>query len=156
MAGAALPLAAYYYKHGVSRGFEALMSKGTVLVVDDDPIVLEITRERLEGAGYEVHTRDAAIGTTEFIAKNQPDIVLMDVMMPGLSGDRLTELLQRQGRTKGVPVIFHSSKDAGDLDQLVRRVGAVGAIEKTSNDGEFVRQFEHLATLARLRASHST
>jgi CheY-like chemotaxis protein len=129
------------------------MNKGTVLVVDDDPITLEVARERLEGAGYQVHVRDQALGTTEFIAKNRPDIVLMDVMMPGLSGDKLAELLQRQDRTRQVPVILHSSKESADLDEMVERAGILGAITKTSDDDAFLAQFQRLAAQARLQGT---
>jgi CheY-like chemotaxis protein len=129
------------------------MNKGTVLVVDDDPITLEVARERLEGAGYQVHVRDQALGTTEFIAKNRPDIVLMDVMMPGLSGDKLAELLQRQDRTRQVPVILHSSKESADLDVMVERAGVLGAITKTSDDDAFLAQFQRLAAQARLQST---
>jgi CheY-like chemotaxis protein len=129
------------------------MNKGTVLVVDDDPITLEVARERLEGAGYQVHVRDQALGTTEFIAKNRPDIVLMDVMMPGLSGDKLAELLQRQDRTRQVPVLLHSSKESADLDVMVERAGVLGAITKTSDDDAFLAQFQRLAAQARLQST---
>jgi CheY-like chemotaxis protein len=129
------------------------MSKGTVLVVDDDPITLEVAKERLQGAGYEVHVRDQALGTTEYIAKTQPDIVLLDVMMPGLSGDKLAELLHRRERTREVPIILHSSKESHDLDPLVKSSGALGAIPKTSDDAEFLSAFQRLAARARLQGS---
>ncbi len=70
------------------------MTRGTVLVVDDDPIVLEVTRERLEGAGYVVHIREEALGTSQWTAEFQPDIVLLDVNMPALTGLDLAQLLQ--------------------------------------------------------------
>lgn len=129
------------------------MSNRTILVVDDDPIVLEVARERLEGAGYRVETRDQALGTTEFIAKNQPDIVLLDVMMPGLAGDRLAQLLKKQARTRQVPIILHSSKSAGDLSALVAEAGALGAIEKTSDDQQFLLELQQLLARARLSQS---
>ncbi|MFW6050921.1 MAG: response regulator [Myxococcota bacterium] len=129
------------------------MSKGKVLVVDDDLIVLEATRERLQRAGYDVETRDEAIGTTEYIAKHQPDVVLLDVMMPGLSGDRLAQLLKKQPRTRDVPIILHTSKSAGELEALVQQSEAIGAIEKTNDDDQFMLEFQRLVSRARLRKS---
>ena len=69
------------------------MNRRTVLVVDDDPIVLEVTRERLEGAGYIVYVREEALGTSQWSAEFQPDIVLLDVNMPALTGLDLAQLL---------------------------------------------------------------
>lgn len=132
------------------------MSKGTILVVDDDPITLEVARERLERAGYEVQVRDQALGTTEYIAKHQPDFVLLDIMMPGLSGDRLAELLQRKDRTRQVPIILHSSKEQQDLDALVGQAGVLGAIPKTSDDEAFLADFQRLAAQARLKMKGAT
>ncbi|HOU94276.1 MAG TPA: response regulator, partial [Polyangiaceae bacterium] len=69
--------------------------KGTVLVVDDDPIVLETTRLRLARAGWDVETRDQALGTAQWIVERRPDVVLLDVGMPGVSGDVIAEVLRR-------------------------------------------------------------
>lgn len=130
------------------------MAKGTVLVVDDDPIILEVARERLERLGYDVETRDEALGTTEYIAKSQPSFVLLDIMMPGLSGDRLAQLLSKQVRTRKIPIILHSSKSATDLERLVQETGAFGAIEKTSDDDRFELDFQRIVARARLRRVH--
>lgn len=116
-----------------------------VLVVDDDPIALEVARERLQRAGHQVVVRDRAFGTSRVILAEQPDVVLLDVMMPGISGDELASLLQEQVRTRRVAVVLHSSKEAGELEELVKRTGAAGAIHKTSDDGRFVAEFERIA-----------
>ena len=121
----------------------------TVAVVDDDPIILELLRERLERAGYTVLTHEGAFGTSEFISRTRPDFLLLDVMMPGLSGDRLAALLKRQVLTARVAVIFHSSKNEHDLAELVDRTGAVGSIEKTGSDTRFLSEFERLASRVR-------
>ncbi|MEO7035230.1 MAG: response regulator [Polyangiaceae bacterium] len=125
------------------------MSRGTVLVVDDDPIVLEVTKERLESAGYEVHVREEALGTSQWTAEFQPDIVLLDVNMPALAGTELAQLLKKRRATKGVAIILHSSIEPAELQSKLRAAGAVGAIQKTSDDRRFLEDFERLA--ARLR-----
>ncbi|MFW6067906.1 MAG: response regulator [Myxococcota bacterium] len=115
-----------------------------VLVVDDDPIVLEVARERLERMGHQVTTRDRSLGTTQAILADPPDCILLDVMMPGLSGDALAELLRKQKRTREIAIILHSSKSSDDLWELIRTTGALGAIEKTSDDARFEAQFQRL------------
>ena len=120
------------------------MTGRTVLVVDDDPIILEVVRGLLTEAGYNVLLRDQALGTAELIAREQPDFVLLDVMMPGLSGDRLAAILKRHALTSRVRIILHSSKEHSDLQRIVRETGVLGAIEKTGDGGRFLRDFARL------------
>jgi response regulator NasT len=126
--------------------------RGLVLVVDDDPIVLEVVRERLESAGFEVETRDQALGTSGWIAEKQPDAVLLDVMMPALSGSEIANLLSRRELTQKTAVIFHSSMSHTLLDEVTRSAGAVGLIQKTSDARRFILEFERL--LARFKAGY--
>ena len=122
------------------------MSKGKVLVVDDDPITLEVVRERLQRAGYEVSTRGEALGTSHWIARNRPDFVLLDVNMPALAGNELATLLRHNQRTRDICVILHSGLEADELQRLVHATGATGAIEKTADPRAFLAQFERLTT----------
>lgn len=125
------------------------MSRGTVLVVDDDPIVLEVTRERLEDAGYKVHTREEALGTSQWTAEFQPDIVLLDVNMPALTGPDLANLLKKRRATKDVAIILYSSLESAELQAKVRATGAIGAIQKSGDARRFMEEFERLAARAR-------
>jgi len=127
------------------------MSKGKVLVVDDDPITLEVMRERLERAGYDVATRGEALGTSHWIARNRPDFVLLDVNMPALAGNELATLLRQNQRTRDICVILHSSMEADELERLVHATGVAGAIEKTADPKIFVVQFERLISQFRNR-----
>ena len=125
------------------------MTRGTVLVVDDDPIVLAVTRERLEGAGYTVHTREEALGTSQWTAEFQPDVVLLDVNMPALTGPDLANLLKKRRATKDVTIILYSSLEPDELQAKLRATGAVGAIQKTGDARRFMEEFERLAARAR-------
>ena len=111
----------------------------TFLVVDDDRVSLEVTRERLERAGFEVVTRESALGTSAFIMKEKPDYVLLDVNMPGLTGDALAKLLKGRPHSR---VILHSCADRHRLAQLARECGAAGVIEKTNDERQFRAQLE--------------
>ena len=125
------------------------MSRGTVLIVDDDPIVLEVTKERLQGAGFTVHTREEALGTSQWTAEFQPDIVLLDVNMPALTGPDLALLLKKRRATKDIAIILYSSLESTELQAKLRATGAVGAIQKTGNARRFLEEFERLAARAR-------
>jgi two-component system OmpR family response regulator len=119
----------------------------TVLIVDDDPIVLAAAEERISGLGYDVTTRDQVLGTSQWIVQNQPWLLLLDVMMPAMSGSELASFLRRRGIE--THIILHSSKDMPELERLVESTGALGAIPKGLDDAEFERQFKALTRSAR-------
>jgi DNA-binding response OmpR family regulator len=118
--------------------------RGKVLVVDDDPVMLEVLRERLDSAGFDVYVRQDALGTSQWVAREQPDYVLLDVMMPALSGGELGQLLKRSTSTNQTAVILHSSMAAASLQPVLERTGAIGSIAKTSDGASFIAEFERL------------
>ena len=113
-------------------------------MVDDDPVVLELVRGWLEEAGYAVEVRETALGTAQQVAVDQPDVVLLDVMMPALSGSELAQLIRRHHRTALASVILHSSLEQKELDALVVKTGALGALPKTNDAERFVADFDRL------------
>lgn len=99
------------------------MLKKRILVVDDDKAILLATQSLLQNAGYEVVTHDTPFRTTEMIQTWQPDLVLLDVNMPGLAGDKLCELIRNNRRIQ-TTIFFHSSNDETSLRQAVAEFGA--------------------------------
>lgn len=122
--------------------------RGKILVVDDDPIILEVVRERLDAAGFDVYVRDEALGTSQWVAREQPDYVLLDVMMPALSGGELGQLLKRSAATSYTAVILHSSMSPASLQPVIARTGAIGAIGKTQDGAQFIAEFERIIARA--------
>ena len=88
------------------------MSEGTatVLVADDDEDILELVAFRLERAGYEVIT--ARDGTEALAAARErhPDLAVLDVMMPGMTGYDVTRELRGDDATRGIPVILLTAR----------------------------------------------
>lgn len=117
-----------------------------VLIVDDDPVVLEVTKAVLERLGHEVTTREQALGTTSAIMQQRPDIVLVDIEMPALSGDELVRVVRQQGLDElcSTAFILYSGRRAGDLARLVAETGALGAIEKTRNHEALAAEFQRI------------
>jgi len=112
--------------------------KITFLVVDDDPIALEVAKERLEKLGFHVTTRSQSLGTSAWIMSEKPNFVLLDVMMPALTGGELASLVRRRKLNTGI--ILHSSKTITELQQIVKETGALGAVSKTF--GEYLFNYE--------------
>ncbi len=126
-------------------------TESQVLVVDDDPIVLAQLEERLSEMGYDVTTRDRALGTSSWILKHKPWLVVLDLEMPALSGQELADFLRSKGLD--TPVIIHSGKSEEELREVVMSTGALGAIQKGLSDAQFGLQFNNLVRAARTRKS---
>jgi CheY-like chemotaxis protein len=102
-----------------------------VLLVDDEEDILKIARLSLESLGKltVVTAKDAREGLA-LAATESPDLILLDVMMPGMDGPSTFLELQRDPRLRAIPVIFMTAKvRRSDIDQFLQS-GAVGVIQK--------------------------
>ena len=101
-----------------------------VLFVDDEPGILKMVGKRLEIAGFEVVT---AVDGEDALAKSfavQPDLVVLDLMLPKISGLKVCPQLKQDPRTAQIPVIIFTGKDQ-DVDQeTCRRSGADSYVPK--------------------------
>ena len=103
-----------------------------ILVVDDSDLCRDLTRLILEGFGYEVVTLESGIGLSRALGREKPDLVLLDVSMPALSGNQVVEVT-RQHKLHRCPIVLFSDRPPGELSVLARNCGAAGFIAKTSN-----------------------
>lgn len=109
--------------------------QATVLVVDDDEDIVSLMRDFLEAAGYTVLTAGDGPTTLELLHHEPIDCLLLDVMMPGISG---FEVLRRIRETRDVPVLFLSAKQE-DSDKIRGLgLGADDYIVKSATPGEVV------------------
>src|SRR6185369_1210421 len=115
-------------------------SARTILVIDDNAVVLEATRATLEQAGFRVVTHDRANGAVVAVLHERPDLVLLDVNMPNMTGDSLADVLGRTRATRGTLVVLYSSLPANALRMKAMAAGAHGFIQKTGVQTELVRQ----------------
>jgi DNA-binding response OmpR family regulator len=101
-----------------------------VLLVDDEPVIRELVKAMLEGGGVEVRcVADGAKAVQEARAYH-PDLVLLDVVLPGLDGFSVCRLLKADPALAGAPVHMLTAR-ASDADHVTaRRAGADGYIEK--------------------------
>ena len=83
----------------------------TILIVDDAPTEAEVARVMLERAGYIVLWADTADKGIKMAEEKRPELILMDVVMPGMSGFQATRKLMRNPETREIPVIMLTTKD---------------------------------------------
>jgi two-component system OmpR family response regulator len=120
----------------------ARTAKGKILLIDDDEKVLTVCKRNLESAGYEVFTSSSALRMPQIVQREKPDLVLLDVEMPALSGEHVLDLATLFDFLRAVPIVLHSAKSDEELKSLVGRSNAKGYIRKTGNPIAFVSQVE--------------
>jgi CheY-like chemotaxis protein len=106
------------------------LSARKILIVDDDPLHLSLARELLEAEGYDVHVHATAFGATEKVIHERPDLVLLDVNMPALSGEGLVKVLRGRGLLGATQVLLYSSNDEESLRCAAERLGILGYVCK--------------------------
>ena len=112
------------------------MSK--VLVIDDSPTEIFQFKLMLEGLGHEVITAENGLDGVALALKEQPDLVLMDIVMPGMNGFQATRQICRGAETQHIPVIIVSSKDQETDKVWGERQGAKGYVTKPVDTGKLV------------------
>jgi two-component system chemotaxis response regulator CheY len=112
-----------------------------ILVVDDSDLCRDLTRLILEGFGYEVVTLDSGLGLSRALGREKPDLVLLDVSMPALSGNQVVEVT-RQHKLHRCPIVLFSDRPTVELSALARSCGAAGFIAKTSNPNALAQSVE--------------
>lgn len=96
----------------------------TVLVIDDSPTEAQFVTAMLEAVGYEVLWADAADKGIKMAKEQRPDIILMDVVMPGMSGFQATRKITKNPETADIPVIMLTTKDQVSDKAWAKRNGA--------------------------------
>jgi DNA-binding response OmpR family regulator len=115
-----------------------------IVIVDDDPALLGTAAALLERAGFEVFTCLTTFNRLNFIMEHKPDLVLLDVNMPMVTGDEIYRLMQDHARLRDYPVVFFSSNEEGELRRLVNRTGARGFISKSEVGSNFASKITRI------------
>jgi two-component system sensor histidine kinase/response regulator len=125
--------------------------KGIVLIVDDTPTNLDLLFKHLSKSGYKVLVAPSGKLGLRQAAQAQPDIILLDIMMPEMDGFETCEQLKAQDSTKDIPIIFMTA--LADLDNKLRAftIGAVDYVTKPFEHREVLARIDTHLTLKRLQ-----
>ena len=126
-----------------------------VLVVEDDPDQLEVTRLSLKSAGFAIGTAANGVEALKKVRTVAPDLILLDVMMPGMDGFAVCETLREDPATASIPVLMLTGL-CSHISQLVAfDAGATDYLVKPFVPEELVSKVEKLLHRAqRLQAYH--
>lgn len=94
------------------------MSKGSILVIDDEKDLIELVRYNLEREGFDVIVATDGKSGLEIATRHKPDMIVLDLMMPGMDGLEVCRQLRNDGRTIRIPVIMLTAK-AAETDRIV-------------------------------------
>ncbi|BAY45498.1 two-component system, regulatory protein [Kalymmatonema gypsitolerans NIES-4073] len=112
---------------------------GTILIVEDSPSELQLMSHYLEESGYNVIQATGAKEALEKAQSQNPDVIVTDVVMPGMSGFELCRSLKRNPATQKVPIVICSSKNQ-EIDRLwAMRQGADAYVTKPYTRDQLLR-----------------
>ncbi|MBW8304496.1 MAG: response regulator [Brevundimonas sp.] len=125
------------------------MAKSRILVVDDDPMILELLVTRLELAGYQVVTARDGHEALKRIAAAQPHAMILDVNMPRLDGFGVLRHLKSTERGQSLPVMVLTARyQASDVQEAIR-LGAKDFLAKPFTDNQLFLRVGRLLRSAR-------
>ncbi len=122
----------------------------SVLFVDDDPDVCDLVTYKLEQSGFDVRRASDGDAALREVAKKVPDLVLLDVMMPGVSGLEVLERWRKDEATAAMPVIMLTAKAQENDVERGFELGADDYVIKPFSPRELVRRVT--AVLSRRQA----
>src|SRR6185503_19406016 len=99
------------------------MANESILVVDDQPLTIKLIQSILAGEGYQVRVAANATEALQAIQSSEPDLILMDIHLPGLDGLALTKLLRSNPELRHVKIIAISAYSLTENDERITAAG---------------------------------
>jgi len=125
----------------------------TILIIDDSRTVVHALKTILEQAGYSTLAASDGKRGIELATDYQPDLILMDIVMPGINGFKATRLLRKDVRTEDIPIIIMSGNEQATEKFWGMRLGANEFLSKPIQRGllfkmlgQFILKKSHLQT----------
>lgn len=118
------------------------MTRKRILVVDDETELAYAIQIRLKQAGYEVLTAYDGVEGLEKALKENPDLILLDILMPGMDGYQMLRKLKENNQTKSIPVIMLTAKSQLEDVTQATNLGVEDYI---------VKPFDYLAMLGKIK-----
>lgn len=106
------------------------MSEQSILIVDDEQDILDLISYNLSKEGFKVHTAINGLEAVEMARNVRPDLVILDIMMPGMDGYEVCRTLRKHAETSAAAIMFLTAK-SGEIDQVLGlELGADDYIQK--------------------------
>lgn len=120
------------------------MPKKQILIVDDDPITIEILRRSLSEAGYSVISASNGRQALKIAANMIPNLIVLDIVMPGLDGGEVANILKKDIITKNIPIIFLSSLIKEKEEKINSKEDKIALLSKPYNQKKMLKEIKKL------------
>jgi DNA-binding response OmpR family regulator len=117
-------------------------AKGRILIVDDDPHAVEILTRMLGREGYACLSATGGVAALELLQQQAVDVILLDVMMPGMDGLQVCERLRQDEIMRRIPVILLTAKDDMETRSQGMTLGVSEYLTKPINRRELFTRIE--------------
>lgn len=125
------------------RYSEGSHEKPVVLVVDDQERNIQVVGSTLVGAGYEIIPATSGEQALRRVEARKPDLILLDILMPGMDGVEVCRQLQSRPETTEIPIIFLSAADEKNIIVGALEAGGVDYVTKPFNKAELLLRVRH-------------
>ena len=123
------------------------MTKHRVLIADDNMANVELLEAYLAGRDYEIATASDGAETLDMAESFEPNLILLDIMMPKLSGFEVCEALKNNPKTRGIMILMVTAlTDLGDIERAVS-AGCDDYLSKPVNKAELLKRVENMLKL---------
>ena len=126
-------------------------SRATILIVDDVPKNIQIAMNILREKGYRMLFAQSGEKAFDIIQENSIDLILLDIMMPDLTGFEVCEILKENNKTKDIPVIFLTGSSSPEDIEKAFEVGGLDYIIKPFINIELITKVTTFITLRKLK-----
>ncbi len=117
--------------------------KATILYIEDDPGSQQLVRRTLEFAGHKVLLASRGIEGMDMVAKHKPDLILMDINLPDLSGREITTRLRSDARFRAMPIVALTALNQAGEREKALAAGLTGYLTKPIDVDKFANQVSH-------------
>jgi DNA-binding response OmpR family regulator len=117
-----------------------------ILIIDDDATMTKLLTALVKMDGHTATAVNDSTKAVEIAASVEPDLITLDLMMPGLSGFELCELLHQDPRFAAIPIIIVSARDDSESKARALRAGAIDYMIKPFDADEFIQKIQELTS----------
>jgi len=119
----------------------------TIMIVDDEPHIVELEKAILESNGFKTITAYSGADGLKLLEKAKPDLVVLDMMMPGMSGREVCEKIRKNPKTKALKVIFVTVARFSEVGKLsLKDMNVLDYITKPFDNDDFLNRIKKIVS----------